>query len=46
MDTALFTHNYSATQHCVTYNVGNVLLNNLGNKYYVKVSQCLSSSLA
>jgi len=46
MDTAFITHNHSLTHHCVTYNVGNVLLNNLGNKCYVKVSQCLSSSLA
>jgi len=46
MDTALITHNHSPTQHCVIYNVGNVLLNNLGNKCYVKVSHCLSSSLA
>jgi len=46
MDTALITCSHCPTQHCVTYNVGNVLLNNLGNKCYVKVSQCLFSSFA
>ena len=46
MDTALITRSHCPIQHCVKYSVENVLLNNLGNKCYVKVSQCLFSSIA